>query len=107
MTTRVNVERQLSEAAERIRRNDTRLAKKLDSLAQHKETQSKSRMAQQIIVVKMLQGKKFKLADIKPWVEPLVEREEISLGFTIWALVNRDLVKVVAPGTYQINRRTR
>jgi hypothetical protein len=73
-------------------------------LARHKARQSKNRRAQQIIVVNMLKGgRRFKLSDIKPWFEG----DTTPLGFAIWNLVNRDLVKVVEPGTYQLNRRTR
>jgi hypothetical protein len=43
------------------------------------------------------------MADIRP----LFEHDTTPIGFAIWNLVNRELVKVVEPGTYQVNRRAR
>jgi hypothetical protein len=103
MTTAENLESQLTEAAKKLRRNDTKLAAKIEVLAKHKTGQSRNRKAQQIIVLQMLKGRKFKMADIKPWFEG----DNTPIGFAIWNLVNRELVKVVEPGTYQVNRRSR
>jgi hypothetical protein len=101
--TAQEIERQLKEAAEKLKRNDSKLAAKIEVLAKHKDGQSKNRRAQQLIFLQMLKGRKFKMADIRP----LFEHDTTPIGFAIWNLVNRELVKVVEPGTYQVNRRSR